>query len=450
MKIKIVLLVIAAVGVASLGAWLKYADAPPLTENQLRTESFGEINLAAPLWGSKGVVLVFVDTGKFPAKDLAQRVAKTNVTTAVIDIQQALHALNRDANICLDSHTLASATADFLKQLPNSSTNRVIVSGIGAGALAPFLNAQSQTENPALNLSIGFSVALPNDLLVCPPLLSSQQNQLNTLVAAPTPKYHWRSVWTDQPPTETAVFIRALGEVDTRIAAYDTPLDVLLIEEITAAMGQTQQAAAPMPVVEVPGAKTSDTLTLFYSGDGGWRDLDRTVADELVAQNYPVVGVDVLRYFWEHKTPEQAAADLSATMAYYRKKWGVKSFVLAGYSFGADILPPIYNRLQQQDQDSVKLLVLLALANEADFEIHVSGWLGHSEGEHALAPELVKLPKQKILCVYGQAEKADTACTALTNTDARVLELPGGHHFDQDYPKLTRQIIDVYRQQGIQ
>jgi len=29
------------------------------------------------------------------------------------------------------------------------------------------------------------------------------------------------------------------------------------------------------------------------------------------------------------------------------------------------------------------------------------------------------------------------------------LDLPGGHHFDNDYPKLTRQILDVYRLHGI-
>jgi len=75
----------------------------------------------------------------------------------------------------------------------------------------------------------------------------------------------------------------------------------------------------------------------------------------MVFANYPVVGVDVLRYFWGHKTPEQAAVDLSATMAYYRKHWHVTQFVLAGYSFGADILPVIYNRLPQQDKDRVPL-----------------------------------------------------------------------------------------------
>ena len=136
-------------------------------------------------------------------------------------------------------------------------------------------------------------------------------------------------------------------------------------------------------------------------------------------------------------------------MAYYRKNWGTKSFVLAGYSFGADILPAIYNRLSPKDKDSVGLLVLLALANSADFEIHVSGWLGQSAGELPLAPELMQIPKNKILCIYGKDEKAETACTGLQNSGAKILELPGGHHFDQDYPKLTRQILDVYRLHSI-
>jgi type IV secretory pathway VirJ component len=260
---------------------------------------------------------------------------------------------------------------------------------------------------------------------------------------------NWRSVWSDQPDDETAIFIRELGNIDTRIAPYDTPLDTLLVEELKANSKQTGQASPPMPVVELPVAKPTDNVTLFYSGDGGWRDLDRTVAGEMAAANYPVVGVDVLRYFWEHKTPEQAAADLSSTMAYYRKSWGTKTFILAGYSFGADILPAIYNRLPAQDKDSVALLALIALAKTADFEIHVSGWLGQDADGLSLSPELAQIPRNKIFCVYGHDEKAETACTSLLNSEANILELPGGHHFDQDYPKLTRQILEVYRQHGI-
>jgi len=153
--------------------------------------------------------------------------------------------------------------------------------------------------------------------------------------------------------------------------------------------------------------------------------------------------------FWSRKTPEQATEDLAKIIAYYRKTWGAKTFVLAGYSFGADILPILYNRLRPEDQDSVRLLVLLAFAGDAEFEIHVSGWLGKSSSEYPTVPELARLPKNKVVCIYGQEEKNETACTNLAGSQAKIIELPGGHHFDEDYPKLTRLILEQYRKAGI-
>jgi len=449
MKIKKILLACLLLTFIVLGIiWAKHTH-PPILQESIPTENFGDIAIAQPLWGSQGQVLVFADTGKFPARGVGHRLAAAGVTAAVVDSAQFFKAFNAENGQCLDDQRVAASIEELIKKMPATSADHLIIAGIAEGALIPFINAQSSSTSHTTNLSIGFSVLLPDQLILCPPLLSHYQNQKHSLVSSPALEGNWRSVWTDQPPAETAVFIRALGNVDTRIAAYDTPLDDLLVDEVNTALGKTSQVAPAMPVVEVPVTKPVDNVTVFYSGDGGWRDLDRTVAGEMAAMNYPVVGVDVLRYFWEHKTPEQAAIDLSATMAYYRKNWGVKSFVLAGYSFGADILPAIYNRLPPQDKDSVALLALIALANSADFEIHVSGWLGQSSGEKSLAPELAQIPKNKILCIYGKEEKAETACTGLLNSEAKILELPGGHHFDQDYPKLTRQILDVYRQHGI-
>ena len=34
----------------------------------------------------------------------------------------------------------------------------------------------------------------------------------------------------------------------------------------------------------------------------------------MAAAGYPVVGIDTLRYYWQHKSPEQSAADLSRLM----------------------------------------------------------------------------------------------------------------------------------------
>jgi type IV secretory pathway VirJ component len=449
MNIKKYLLIGFLISLTLMGIWWVSGINPPILSDTIETDDLSNIAVAEPLWGSQGLTVVFVDTNKYPADNLAARLAATKYSVAIVDFGQIIGAFDPDDKECL-GHTFIATTVTAIKnQLTLPTGKRVLIAGLGEGALIPFVNAQTVAGNDATNLSIGFSVKLPSDFSLCPPLAIHNKDQDLSLVSSSTLKSNWRSVWTDQPDDKTAIFIKALGNVDTRIAPYDTPLDTVLVDELKTSLGQTNQSSPPMPVVEVPIAKPSTNVTLFYSGDGGWRDLDRTVAGEMVALNYPVVGVDVLRYFWEYKTPEQAAADLSATMAYYRKHWGTKSFVLAGYSFGADIMPAIYNHLPAQDKDSVALLVLIALAKSADFEIHVSGWLGQSAGEQPLTPELAQIPKAKILCIYGIEEKADTACTDLLNSEAKILELPGGHHFDQDYPKLTRQILDVYRQHGL-
>ena len=49
-------------------------------------------------------------------------------------------------------------------------------------------------------------------------------------------------------------------------------------------------------------------MAVIYSGDGGWRDIDKDIAGALQEKGIPVVGVDSLRYFWSEKTPDQVAA----------------------------------------------------------------------------------------------------------------------------------------------
>jgi len=252
---------------------------------------------------------------------------------------------------------------------------------------------------------------------------------------------HFTVRWNDNPDDVTARALRNLQNTDTIISDYTSTAPQMLIQGIHAALAGT---APQMPVVEVraDSPPQSDTVTLFYSGDGGWRDLDRAVADQMTLDGYPVVGVDVLRYFWEHKSPEAAAADLSRLMQTYREKWGAKRFVLAGYSFGADVLPAMYNRLPEADRQQVDALLLLALARTGSFEIRVAGWLGQAGEEAATGPEMAKLPAAKIFCVYGEEEIKESGCTQPGIKGERLM-LPGGHHFDEDYPKLARMLVQA-------
>lgn len=297
-----------------------------------------------------------------------------------------------------------------------------LVAGIGAGASFAWRWLAGQGSDNAQALSIDFSLDTPD----CPAALPQK-----------APHGHWLAAWNDNPDDPSAAFARNQPNAETLISDYDTRLTQLLRQRLQSLL---QDQGEPLPVVEVPATRPTGTVTLFYSGDGGWRDLDRAVADEMAKHDYPVVGIDALRYFWQHKSPEQGAADLSRLMKEYRGKWGAKRFVLAGYSFGADVLPALYNRLPKADQDQVDAILLLALARSGSFEIEVQGWLGKAGQEAATGPELEKLPASKVLCVFGKEEVSESGCTQ-PGAVGENLELPGGHHYDENYPALAEKLL---------
>lgn len=303
-----------------------------------------------------------------------------------------------------------------------------LVAGIDRGAAYAWRWLANQNEHEsALALSVGFSVKH----------LDCDQPLPQALVQG-----RWRVAWNDSPDEASAVFVRNQPQAEIAISPYGTPLPVVLFSQIKRAL---QGQADPVPVVEVPAkAPALDTLTLFYSGDGGWRDLDRDIAERMAQQGFPVVGIDVLRYFWQHKSLEQAAADLEQLMQHYRERWGIKRFVFAGYSFGADILPALYNRLPVTDQQQTDALLLLALARSGGLEVEVQGWLGEVGDDFKTGPELVKIPERKLFCVYGLEEQAESGCTQ-AEFKGEVLALPGGHHFDQNYEALAERLMAVIR-----
>lgn len=297
-----------------------------------------------------------------------------------------------------------------------------LVAGIGPAAASAWRWLATQTDDQAQALSVGFDLATPD----CP-------NPLPQKAA----HGHWVALWNDNPGDDNARFLREQANGEPRIGTLEAPLPSLLADQLQhmlAGQGST------MPVIEHPSAQPADTLILFYSGDGGWRDLDRASAEHMATAGYPVVGIDTLRYYWQHKSPEQSAADLSRLMQQYRDKWHVKRFVLAGYSFGADVLPAIYNRLPASDQQQVDAILLLAFARSGSFEIAVSGWLGKDGAEAPTGPEMQRLPPAKVLCIYGSEEAPDSGCTAPGAVGER-LEITGGHHFDEDYDALAQKML---------
>ncbi len=179
---------------------------------------------------------------------------------------------------------------------------------------------------------------------------------------------------------------------------------------------------------------------------GMFREIARRFDVDLAG--VPVVGVDSLRYFWTPRTPASAAADMDRLVRFYAARWKKTKALLIGYSQGADVLPFIVNRLPAASREHVALAVMMGLGKRADFEFHMTNWVSSSASGLLILPEVQKLPTGLGMCIYGRDEK-DSNCPSLDPKQVQLVKLPGGHHFDGDYAKLARIILEGARGPGV-
>lgn len=303
------------------------------------------------------------------------------------------------------------------------------VAGMQEGAAFAYRWLAQQQRDDAKALSIEFTLEHKD----CDTPLPTQANHGS-----------WQVIWNNPPEEKTAVFPREQKKINvtTLIGEYQaSPVELLTLHLSSILFGKHEQ----LPIIELPAKKNEvhpKTVTFYYSGDGGWRDLDKVSAEYIATHGYNVVGIDALKLFWQHRSVARSAQDLSYLMQQYREKWGITKFILAGYSFGGDILPALYNRLSPDEQKSVQALVMIAFSKNANFEIEISGWLGQSGDEMKTAPEVDKIPATKLFCIYGEEEKEDTGCLQ-PEMKGEAFQLPGGHHFDENYEHLGQIIMDA-------
>jgi type IV secretory pathway VirJ component len=252
--------------------------------------------------------------------------------------------------------------------------------------------------------------------------------------------------WRVDPDSALAPDLEPLAQrgVGTSDGADRAERVVALLEPVLAhsADGATATDLRDLPLSVIPADPPGPWMAVIWSGDGGWRDIDKRIGEVLGRGGAPVVGVDSLRYFWRRKTPEQVAHDLAAIISHYGDVWGTRRVVLVGYSFGAGILPFAVNRLPPDVRARILQISLLGLEPRAVFEFHLQGWLGHESAEDlSVLPELQRIDLGLLQCFYGEQEP-ETLCRAPELAGAERIATSGGHHFDGDYPSLARRIAE--------
>lgn len=201
-------------------------------------------------------------------------------------------------------------------------------------------------------------------------------------------------------------------------------------------------ALARLPVVEAPAtAGASDTLVVLVSGDGGWAAIDKGISKVFAANGMPVAGLDALKYFWSKRTPDEASRDLERIIEIYLARWSKSRVVLAGYSRGADVLPAMITRLPPATRAKVRLIALLGPSPKVEFEFHVADWMRSSSKGVPVKPEVDKLAPLPILCLAGEDDR-DSLCPQLRGAHIDTVILKGSHHFDGNYERLGRIVLD--------
>jgi type IV secretory pathway VirJ component len=202
-----------------------------------------------------------------------------------------------------------------------------------------------------------------------------------------------------------------------------------------------------LPVITYSSSDSaSKKLMILFSGDGGWLNFEDQLGSGFAAEGFETIGFNSRTYFWTSKTPQQTADDVMQLISKYSLLYKTNRIYLCGYSFGADVVPFIYNRLVPAIKNKVVAIALLSPFASSDFMVHTSDLLNISGDDkpYKVKPETeaIKIP---VFCFYGERESPKPlASVQKRNFSLRIL--PGDHHYSTEgYPDILSSMQGLRR-----
>lgn len=456
LRISHVLIIAIALASFALGSILLIRSAwsaltPPTTSTtNLDVEGFGNVEVVrADNEPARGLVILVADEADAESRS---QDAITLAKEGLIAVSFNFDALRADFAKALQSDE-CHYVSDDLKDLAQAVQRKLglrryffpVIAGRGDGAAFAYAAlAQAPVNTLGGAIGIGFKPLLRTDRTYCfDPKLDPAGDGYFALRREPNLPAPWYAIGSQsdqnnieafQGDAANVNFLPTQGDVQERKLLGETALKL-------GYTGERGHSELPVSVIKPEGPVTG--LAIIVSGDGGWRDIDKSIGEWLAQHGVAVLGVDSLRYFWSKKTPEDVASDLALLLEHYGPEFGTDRYALIGFSFGSDIMPDVWPKLPKVIKDRVKLVSLLALGTNADFEVTVGGFIGAPSAEsRPLVPLLSQLPQELTQCIYGKEEALDneTSCTAPELGAAERVALEGGHHFDGDYSKAAEAI----------
>lgn len=410
----------------------------------LSVERLQNVRLLPSKGDARAMVVYFSDRSGWSAQDDTIAAALSQDGNVVLGVDLAAYAgeLDKADGACLyvvGEITDLAQTAQ--RQLAIQTYLPPVVAGSGEGATfayAALADAPANTLGGAV--ASGFADRLSLRLPFCPGATASKTADGQAWSYAFDKAMPEAATLLVAADTLEATRAQAAQQPDITVEALD---DDAAAAQIVGAVSSLVDASAPfgkLPAVDLPSTTPPKAVAIFISGDGGWRDIDKTMGEWLSTQGVHVVGLDALHYFWSRRTPQELAADIT-TLLKDADPQATLPVMLIGYSFGADTLPLAYPLLSKQLQDRTKVIALMAPSLSTSLQVTISGWLGIDDSGYPVPPAIAALPKDKVLCIYGK-EEDDSGCEDPAVKDVTKIETDGGHHFDGDYQGIARRFLD--------
>jgi type IV secretory pathway VirJ component len=141
---------------------------------------------------------------------------------------------------------------------------------------------------------------------------------------------------------------------------------------------------------------TVDYFVILLPGDGGWIDFIDIWAKTFQRKGINVVGFNTIPYFVIEKKPEQIAADLQRVIKNFAHALNKKNVMIGGYSYGAEILPFAYNRMDSVYQKIITKLLFCAPSTTASFKVSPNFFYNQSLCT-LLLPDVLKIETGKMM-----------------------------------------------------
>ncbi len=233
-------------------------------------------------------------------------------------------------------------------------------------------------------------------------------------------------------------------------------LTAFLFAVAAACAGRTNAQSSVSPVDDLSRLPltemraTPDTgriVAIFLTGDGGWSSLDKQVVGVLRAHGVSVIGLNTRPYLSRKKEPAEIADDLSRIARRYISSWNRPRLAIVGYSRGADLMPFGVALMPADLRSRMVVLAMLGLSTRTGFEFHFEDLFMEVQRktDRPTLPVVEQLKGMRMLCIYG-AEETNSACRdAAPNLFTKVVQLPGGHHYDDNFVRVGNLVMDQIR-----